>query len=228
MADARDIEKLLDEESAKVEAKKLQAKADDETSHGLVHRNGRDRDRDRDRDRSFRNDRDRNRDSYRGHQYSHRESNGDERSSQEKDRRPRDGSRPRSNKDADTDEEDRYRRGNSRDRYPNGGRPRDRGDYYSGGGRGGRGGRSRSPRRDDRRDDRRRDRSREPRRDRALARRRTPTPEVTEDDRDKRTVFVQQISQRVETRHLREFFQRVGTVIEAQIVKDRVTGRSKG
>ena len=56
----------------------------------------------------------------------------------------------------------------------------------------------------------------------------TATPEVTEDDRDKRTIFVQQISQRAETRHLRQFFETVGPVVEAQIVKDRVTGRSKG
>ncbi|KAL1598884.1 Phosphatidylinositol-3-phosphatase SAC1 [Paraconiothyrium brasiliense] len=59
-------------------------------------------------------------------------------------------------------------------------------------------------------------------------RRRTPTPEPTEDDRDKRTIFVQQISQRAEMRHLRAFFEAVGPVVEAQIVKDRVTGRSKG
>jgi RNA-binding protein 39 len=56
----------------------------------------------------------------------------------------------------------------------------------------------------------------------------TSTPEVTEDDRDKRTIFVQQISQRAETRHLRAFFEAIGPVVEAQIVKDRVTGRSKG
>ena len=31
-----------------------------------------------------------------------------------------------------------------------------------------------------------------------------------------------------ETRHLRSFFETVGPVVEAQIVKDRVTGRSKG
>jgi hypothetical protein len=30
------------------------------------------------------------------------------------------------------------------------------------------------------------------------------------------------------TRHLRSFFEAVGPVVEAQIVKDRVTGRSKG
>lgn len=51
---------------------------------------------------------------------------------------------------------------------------------------------------------------------------------MTEDDRDKRTIFVQQISQRAETRHLRSFFEAIGPVVEAQIVKDRVTGRSKG
>jgi RNA-binding protein 39 len=39
---------------------------------------------------------------------------------------------------------------------------------------------------------------------------------------------VQQISQRAEQRHLRAFFETIGPVVEAQIVKDRVTGRSKG
>jgi hypothetical protein len=54
------------------------------------------------------------------------------------------------------------------------------------------------------------------------------TAVTTEDDRDKRTIFVQQISARAETRHLRNFFEVVGPVVEAQIVKDRVTHRSKG
>ncbi|KAF2683869.1 splicing factor, CC1-like protein [Lentithecium fluviatile CBS 122367] len=157
-----------------------------------------------------------------------RESDGDGRGSRDGERRRRDGSRPSSSKDADTDEDrdrdSRYRRGNSRDRYRGGRRDRGPGDFYNPAGRN----RSRSPRRE--REDRRRDRSREPRRDddRRVARRRTITPEVTEDDRDKRTIFVQQISQRAETRHLRAFFERVGPVVEAQIVKDRVTGRSKG
>ncbi|KAF1947466.1 splicing factor, CC1-like protein [Clathrospora elynae] len=161
----------------------------------------------------------------------HRESNGDRRRSRDRDHRRSDGSRPRSNKGADTDEDrDRRRRSSSRDRHRGGrggGRDRGGGDYYSGGGRP----RSRSPRRG--REDKFRDRSRDRRRNGGEERRngrreKTAEPEVTEDDRDKRTIFVQQISQRAETRHLRSFFESVGPVVEAQIVKDRVTGRSKG
>ena len=92
--------------------------------------------------------------------------------------------------------------------------------------------RSRSPRGGDKPPARDRDRSGDRRRGgderRGPRRDKTATPEVTEDDRDKRTIFVQQISQRAETRHLRAFFETIGPVVEAQIVKDRVTGRSKG
>lgn len=51
----------------------------------------------------------------------------------------------------------------------------------------------------------------------------TANPEATEDDRDKRTIIVQQIAQRVETRHLHAFFEVISIVVEAQIVKNRVT-----
>ncbi|KAI0407812.1 hypothetical protein F4802DRAFT_488477 [Xylaria palmicola] len=116
------------------------------------------------------------------------------------------------------------------------------GDYY----RSGRGGRdrsrSRSPRRhyrprDDHRD-RDRDRERDDRgqyrsRDEDKQRNgRTPkrdaTPVLTEDERDRRTVFVQQLAARLRTKELKEFFDKVGPVNEAQIVKDRISGRSKG
>ena len=113
------------------------------------------------------------------------------------------------------------------------------GDYYRGGGRART--RSRSPdgdryyrpsgrRRDE---DERRDRS--PRRQHNGTRRRTPspkpkspTPQPTEDERDRRTVFVQQLAARLRTKELIAFFEKVGPVKEAQIVKDRVSGRSKG
>ena len=51
---------------------------------------------------------------------------------------------------------------------------------------------------------------------------------MTEDERDRRTVFVQQLAARLRTRELKEFFEKVGAVAEAQIVKDRVSNRSKG
>ncbi|KAK4095055.1 RNA splicing factor (Pad-1) [Purpureocillium lilacinum] len=111
------------------------------------------------------------------------------------------------------------------------------GDYY----RGGRGrSRSRSPRRHYRDDRDRRDRrDRYDRRDRhdrsdrrpadhgrgREAQSNTPPP----NERDSRTVFVQQLANRVRTHKLKEFFEKhAGPVIEAQIVKDRVSGRSKG
>jgi RNA-binding protein 39 len=41
-------------------------------------------------------------------------------------------------------------------------------------------------------------------------------------------VFVQQLAARLRTRELKDFFEKVGPVAEAQIVKDRVSNRSKG
>lgn len=41
-------------------------------------------------------------------------------------------------------------------------------------------------------------------------------------------MFVQQLAARLRTRELKEFFEKVGPVSEAQIVKDRVSNRSKG
>ncbi|KAI1388217.1 splicing factor, CC1-like protein [Hypoxylon trugodes] len=114
------------------------------------------------------------------------------------------------------------------------------GDYYRSGGRGRDRSRSRSPRRHYRPRDDHRDRERD-RDDRSYYRNRdeerhrggrTPkrdaTPQLTEDERDRRTVFVQQLAARLRTKELKEFFEKVGPVTEAQIVKDRISGRSKG
>ncbi|KAK0732714.1 hypothetical protein B0T21DRAFT_412877 [Apiosordaria backusii] len=114
------------------------------------------------------------------------------------------------------------------------------GDYYRGSRRGGRS-RSRSPNRyyrpngDDRRDrdrhrddDRRRHRDDDRRGGRTSTPRDTSPPPLTEDERDRRTIFVQQLAARLRTRELKEFFEKVGPVAEAQIVKDRVSNRSKG
>jgi len=54
------------------------------------------------------------------------------------------------------------------------------------------------------------------------------TPELTEEERDQRTVFVQQLAARLRTKELIQFFEKCGPVREAQIVKDRISGRSKG
>jgi len=117
------------------------------------------------------------------------------------------------------------------------------GDHHYRNGRGGRRSRSRSRSpnrhyrpRDDYRD--RRDRgdhrhSGEHRRGKEDERHEQPrkrdgTPPLTEDERDRRTVFVQQLAARLRTRELKEFFEKVGAVTEAQIVKDRISQRSKG
>ena len=118
------------------------------------------------------------------------------------------------------------------------------GDFYRGGGRART--RSRSPNDDryyrpggrGRRDEEERVRDRSPRPERNTGRKRTPspkrvkskspTPQLTEDERDRRTVFVQQLAARLRTKELIAFFEKVGPVKEAQIVKDRVSGRSKG
>ncbi|KAI1381633.1 splicing factor, CC1-like protein [Hypoxylon crocopeplum] len=111
------------------------------------------------------------------------------------------------------------------------------GDYYRSGGRGRDRSRSRSPRRyrprdehrDRGRDDRTYYRGRDEERQRGgRTPKRDATPQLTEDERDRRTVFVQQLAARLRTKELKEFFEKVGPVTEAQIVKDRISGRSKG
>lgn len=57
---------------------------------------------------------------------------------------------------------------------------------------------------------------------------RDPSPVLTEEERDLRTIFVQQLASRLRTKELIKFFEQAGPVREAQIVKDRVSGRSKG
>ncbi|MCJ1277178.1 hypothetical protein MMC21_004988 [Puttea exsequens] len=200
------------------------------------HRDGNHRDRSRDRDRERRN-RDKSRDKVKKERdadgdiamASPRSERGGGRDSHRSKRRSRsrDSDRYRSRRHRDSADLDEAGRA-SGDYYRGGGRPRTRsrspdGDrYYRPGGR---------PRRDD--EDRYRDRS--PRRDRENGRRRTPspkpkspTPQPTEDERDRRTVFVQQLAARLRTKELIAFFEKVGPVKEAQIVKDRVSGRSKG
>lgn len=170
--------------------------------------------------------------------------------SRDKDRRRKDRSRDRRRDRDDKDEDLRSEHGSAngshRSRRRSRSRRRDRhgdrsgGDYYRGGGRART--RSRSPdddryyrpsggrsRRDDRDDDRHPRRERDRRRSRSRGHRsKTPEEELNEDERDKRTVFVQQLAARLRTKELIAFFEKVGPVKEAQIVKDRVSGRSKG
>ncbi|KAK1584192.1 hypothetical protein Q3G72_030672 [Acer saccharum] len=137
------------------------------------------------------------------------------------------------------EDEDRYQNDRSerrdRDRYRDGSRDRDRDRKR----------RDRSRDRDHRKD--RDDDLRSPRSDRGSVtgshktdahalqtilvvdrKTKTPEPQLTEDERDRRTVFVQQLAARLRTKELIQFFEKIGPVKEAQIVKDRVSGRSKG
>ncbi|KAF2663747.1 splicing factor, CC1-like protein [Microthyrium microscopicum] len=123
------------------------------------------------------------------------------------------------------------------------------GDFYRGSGGGGGRNRSRSPdvdryyrpvggreRDEDRTRHRERDRGRggrgggrdARRRSNSRGKSRSKSPQLNEDERDRRTVFVQQLAARLRTKELIGFFEKVGPVKEAQIVKDRVSGRSKG
>ncbi|KHO01931.1 RNA splicing factor Pad-1 [Metarhizium album ARSEF 1941] len=134
---------------------------------------------------------------------------------------------------SDTGSHRSRRRSESRDRDRYNSRRHRDGDYYRGR-RGRSRSRSRSPRRHYRpRDDRdRRDRrDRSNRRDQGRGRDRSPgrrsrSPQLNEDERDSRTVFVQQLAARLRSDKLKRFFEEnAGPVNEAQIVKDRISGR---
>ncbi|KAF2199373.1 splicing factor, CC1-like protein [Delitschia confertaspora ATCC 74209] len=240
-AKASDVEALLESAAQEQEARTAAANGSGDNASPTNNRDNRNDDRNGTRDR----DGDRHRPQHRPH----RELNGDRdrRSSRDRERKRRDPSKTRSSyKDTDTDEEipDRTRnRHSSRDRTGHrSGRDdyRDRGrggDHYRGGGRarsrspGGRGHRDERSYRD--RDEYRGRSGRERERERDRDRARDPPkpkkdPEPTDDERDRRTVFVQQLAARLRTRELEHFFTKIGPVKEAQIVKDRVSGRSKG
>ncbi|KAJ5204836.1 splicing factor CC1-like protein [Penicillium cinerascens] len=215
-----DVEALL--ESTAAAPADVPVKPEDRDDRDRADQDGR-RDRDRSRDRNRRRDRsrDRRRD---------RDADGDEDMKSPRSEHGSANGSQRSRKRSRSRDSDRRRR-----RDPNSDDLRSSGDFYRGGGRART--RSRSPD-DDRhyRPSRRggRDDDRRPRRDRdgrrRSPRRRSPSksPELNEDERDKRTVFVQQLAARLRTKELMAFFEKVGPVKEAQIVKDRVSGRSKG
>lgn len=116
---------------------------------------------------------------------------------------------------------DYYRRGRADQDYDDDDRhyrPDRRGGRHHSRDRGGRG-------RDDR-DHHGRDYQRP--RDRSPRGNKRKTPEPTDDERDRRTVFVQQLAARLRSKDLKTFFAAAGTVVDAQIVKDRVSHRSKG
>ncbi|KKK13923.1 hypothetical protein P175DRAFT_0499418 [Aspergillus ochraceoroseus IBT 24754] len=189
--------------------------------------------RDREHDRSREGDRkrrDRSRDRRRS-----RDADGDEDMKSPKSEHGSANGSHRSRKRSRSRESDRRR--SRRDRH--GDDYRSGGDFYRGGGRART--RSRSPyddryyrpsggrsRREERDDERRPRRERGEARRRSASRSRERSPELNEDERDRRTIFVQQLAARLRTKELIAFFEKVGPVKEAQIVKDRVSGRSKG
>ncbi|KAH6891180.1 hypothetical protein B0T10DRAFT_484617 [Thelonectria olida] len=218
-----DVEALLDA-TAKDTEQKVKSPTEENSRDGRSDRRDKDRERDRGRDGSRHRDRDdrRRRD---------RRENSQTRS--------RKGTPDLGTPRSDAGSHKSRRRSRSRDDDRRHSRRNRDGDYYRGGRRSR--SRSRSPYRHYRpreeRDSRdRRDRDRRPReygRGRDDERRgdfnkREATPQLTEDERDRRTVFVQQLAARLRTRELKEFFEKVGPVNEAQIVKDRISQRSKG
>jgi RNA-binding protein 39 len=263
------VEQLLEEEERKANAK---AAARSRVQHSIAVSPRRDPQFDRttppesheDRQLRLRNERERGRGSgggYNSNRYSiEREENDERRSRRSRDLVEEDAVKDGSDKGSangsvrsrrrsrspEPRQERRYDRRDPRNQtIPSDQRAyRERGDYYSGGGR------RPSPGLDDdryrpgregddpRRDDPRRDR-RHPDFDRYRGRdrRRSPepsssskkrTPEPTDDERDRRTVFVQQLVARLRTKKLKDFFEQIGPVVDAQIVKDKVSGRSKG
>lgn len=59
-------------------------------------------------------------------------------------------------------------------------------------------------------------------------RKRSKSPQLTEEQRDRRTVFVQQLAARLTEHELESFMERVGKVRKVKIVADKITGRSRG
>ncbi|CAI7584715.1 unnamed protein product [Penicillium pancosmium] len=216
-----DVEALL--ESTAAAPTDTTPKTDDRSDRSRADTQERpDRDRSRDRRRRRDRSRDRRRD---------RDADGDEDMKSPRSEHGSANGSHRSRRRSRSRESDRRRprRDRGGDDY------RSSGDFYRGGGRART--RSRSP--DDRhyrpsrreRDEERRrggGRDREGRRPSPGRRDTSKSPELNEDERDKRTIFVQQLAARLRTKELMAFFEKVGPVKEAQIVKDRVSGRSKG
>ena len=210
--DIDEVDKLLDSVAEEVEANKMQIdgrKREDSRessrptsrhSHSSRRRSRSPRrDRDRERERDRYRRREDDRDHYRPSGSSRRSVSGDD-----------DHYRP-SRRDEQRSSRDGGRRDRSRDRD----RERRRDD------------RDRGDRRDRDRDHGREDR-RGGHRPRSRDQPKKETPELNDDERDSRTVFVQQLAARLRTKDLSAFFSSCGPVKEAQIVKDRVSGRSKG
>ncbi|KAK9449413.1 uncharacterized protein V1518DRAFT_373171 [Limtongia smithiae] len=201
------------------------------STRGSVSPTRSERDRDYDRDSNRDRDRDRDRDHYRERD-SDRRHRDDRDYDYGRDRRDRDREYGRDRRDVD----DRRRRDREGSEYHSRSPRRDDRD------------RERDSRRYDDRGYRNERDDRSSNRDQDRSSRRSPTvsanrdhdrtrdarvarsvsPRLSEDERDKRTIFVQQLAARLRTKELMKFFEQAGPVRDAQIVKDRVSGRSKG
>ncbi|KAK4324685.1 hypothetical protein Pmani_004685 [Petrolisthes manimaculis] len=163
---------------------------------------GKDRDKDKDRDRGKDRDKDKDRDNDKDKDRKKRSR------SKSRDRRRRSRSRSRKrksrskSKDRQPKSRERRRKSRSRDRKRNRRNSRDR---------------SR---------DRRRSRSRDHRRSRSRSK--TPKQELSVEERDARTVFCMQLSSRIRSRDLEDFFSVVGKINDVRIITDTKTRRSKG
>ncbi|RAL16866.1 putative RNA splicing factor (Pad-1) [Aspergillus homomorphus CBS 101889] len=228
-----DVEALL--ESTAAPTPQEPPRSQDRDGHSTKADSSERRDRDRSRENKDRKRRDRSR----GDRRHSRDADGDEEMKSPKSEHGSANGSHRSRKRSRSRDSDRRRSRRDRDRHGDDYRSSG-GDFYRGGGRART--RSRSPYDDryyrpsgrSRRDERDEDR-RPSRREREGGRRRSPSPrsrerspELNEDERDRRTIFVQQLAARLRTKELIAFFEKVGPVKEAQIVKDRVSGRSKG
>ncbi|XP_068220536.1 RNA-binding protein 39 isoform X1 [Palaemon carinicauda] len=192
----------------------------------------RDRDRDRERDRDKNKDKERERDKDRKRRSRSKSRDRDRKRrtrsrSHEKDRKKRSRSKSRDRKRKSRSRE-RKRRSRSRDRRRSKSRSKERRRSRS---------RSRDRRRKSKSKDRRHSRSRDHRRSRS----RSKTPklaapeevfinesELSVEERDARTVFCMQLSSRIRSRDLEDFFSVVGKVNDVRIITDAKTRRSKG
>jgi RNA-binding protein 39 len=57
---------------------------------------------------------------------------------------------------------------------------------------------------------------------------RSPSPELSQFERDKRTVFVSQLAARVKTSEIAEFFKAAGRVRDVKLISDKYSRKSKG
>ncbi|KAK7067779.1 RNA-binding protein 39 [Halocaridina rubra] len=196
---------------------------------------GKDRDRDRDRDRG--KDRERDRDKERDRD---RDKNRDKDREREKKRKSRSRSRERKRRSLSrTHEKDKKRKSRSRSRdrrRRSKSRDKKRGSKSKDRTRRSRSrskersrkskSRSKERKRKSRSKDRRRSRSRDRRRSRSRSK--TPKIELSVEERDARTVFCMQLSSRIRSRDLEDFFSVVGKVNDVRIITDAKTRRSKG